>query len=184
MRVAGSWAIAALLVAGCADDAAEERGAADDTAAVSDTAQATGSGESRFLTEMSDHHEGLVRIAERAQDRVTDDSVRSAAQKLAQGQAMERDSMLAMAQRLHQVRHSAQPMPKNAAQADSLAGMSGSEADRYFLRTTIGHHREGIGMIDRHIARLTTPEVRAMAEEMRAKQEREIRELEGKLSTL
>ena len=99
-------------------------------------------------------------------------------------QAMERDSMVAMLSSKFQQQHSPQAMAKNRAQADSVAQMSGAEADRYFVRTTIAHHQEGLAMIDQHMGHLTDAQVRTMAEQMRSAQQREIQELEQKLQQL
>jgi uncharacterized protein (DUF305 family) len=186
MRTTGLWALAlAGIFAACAEGGETSDTAADTTAA-RDTAglAGTGSAELDFLKQMSDHHEGLVLIAERAQGVASDDSVQSAAERLHRVQQAERDTMVMMIQRLHQEQHSPQAMAKNVAQADSLAAMSDAEADRYFVQKTIGHHEEGIAMIDQHLGHLTNAEVRTMAERMRAAQQREIQELEGKLSSL
>ena len=186
MRTRGLGALAlAGMFAACAEGG-ETNDTVADTTAARDTAglAGTGSAELDFLQQMSDHHEGLVVIAERARGVVTDDSVQSAADRLYRVQQAERDTMVMMIQRLHQEQHSPRAMAKNLAQADSLAGMSDAEADRYFVQKTIGHHEEGIAMIDQHLGHLTNAEVRSMAERMKAAQQREIQELEGRLSSL
>lgn len=137
-----------------------------------------------FLRMMSNHHEGLEVIAADMMTRAVDDSVRSAARNLHAKQAAEQDTMVAMIQRMYNEQHRPTIMPKNAAQADSLRQLSGAEADRYFLRTTIAHHEEAIQMIDRFMPRFTKPEVRQMAEQMRVDQQREIEELQGKLQSM
>lgn len=185
MRTNGAWALAAaMMFAACAESADDSDMSADTTARDTAGIAGTGSGEQDFLTQMSDHHEGLVLIAERARDVATDDSVESAAERLHEVQAAERDTLVGMLAQHHGAEHSPEAMAKNVAQADSLGAMSGSEADRYFLRTTIAHHREGIAMIDQHMAHLETPQVRTMAERMKAAQQRDISELEAKLSGL
>lgn len=142
------------------------------------------SGDVRFLRQMSDHHAGLVLIAEQAHTRAQDDSVRSVAENLHMKQVAERDSMVAMLSEMFSEQHTAQPMQKNRAQADSVSQMSGTEHDRYFLRTVIAHHQEGIRMIDQQLPGLTMDHVRMMAEKMKGDQQREIQELEGKLGNL
>jgi uncharacterized protein (DUF305 family) len=133
---------------------------------------------------MSDHHEGLVAMGAEAMDLATDDSVRSAAYVLHTKQQAERDSMVAMIQSEYGEQHHPTAMPKNAAQTDSLQEAAGVERDRYFVQKTVGHHREGIAMIDQYLPRLTKAPVRRMAEKMKADQQREIEELQGKLSQL
>lgn len=177
--------IVALAVGACggSDSAAEE-----DTQLNSDSGSAMSaqspSGDVQFLRQMSDHHEGLVLIAEQAHTRAQDDSVRSVAENLHMKQAAERDSMVAMLSEMFSEQHAAQPMQKNRAQADSVSQMSGTEHDRYFLRTVIAHHQEGIRMIEQQMPGMTMDHVRMLAEKMRGDQQREIQELEGKLGSL
>lgn len=174
--------LAAAAAACTADTGEENQGAVDTLASGNQPAQA--GGDADFLREMLNHHQGLVLIAEEALANASDDSVRSAAENLHMKQASERDSMVAMLSSTFQQQHSPEAMAKNRAQADSVSQMSGAEADRYFLQTTIAHHREGLAMIDQHMGHLTNPQVRSMAENMRTAQQREIQELEGKLSEL
>lgn len=187
-----------LMAAGCGGDGGDAEGEmiAMDTAAMgaqSDTAMVGMAGgqqgpaqdpDHEFLRMMSDHHEGLEVIGAEAMNRAVDDSVKSAAHNLHTKQAAQQDTMVMMIQRMYNEQHTPTIMPKNAAQADSLRQMSGTDADRYFLRTTIAHHEEGIEMIDRFLPRFTKPEVRQMAEKMREGQQREIQELQGKLNQM
>ena len=137
-----------------------------------------------FLRMMVNHHAGLVALAAEAVTRASDDSVRTAANMLQQKQQAEQDSMSAMIQRMYNEQPHVMPMPKNMAQVDSLKQTTGTAADQYFLRTVIAHHQEGIPMIDQFLPRSTKPEVRQMAEMMKADQQAEITELQGKLSSL
>ena len=184
---------AALMVAaGCGGDEGEAEGEMMvDTATVAsqgDPAMSgmTGGGPAQdadheFLRMMSDHHEGLEVMGADAMNRAVDDSVKSVAHNLHTKQAAQQDTMVAMIQRAYNEQYTPSIMPGNAAQADSLRQMSGADADRYFLRTTIAHHEEAIGMIDDFLPRFTKPEVRQMAEQMRREQQREIEELQSKL---
>jgi len=140
--------------------------------------------EHEFLRILVDHHEGLVLIANDAASRAVDDSVRALAQNLATRQAAQRDSLVALLGSLYGEEYRPQVMPRNADQADSLRMYSGAAADRYFLQTAIGHHREGIRIIGRFMADFTQPEVRALAERMREGRQREIEELQGKLDAI
>lgn len=192
MRSRALLLLGGLTIAGCGGEEGSETGAgtADSAATVTDTATAgmqhgaAQDADHEFLRMMSDHHEGLVAMGMDAMNRAQDDSVKSAAHRLHEKQAMERDSMVVMIQQMYNEQHRPTIIPKNQAQADSLRQMSGQGVDRYFLQTTIAHHREGIQMIDQHLPRLAKPQVRQMAEKMRAEQQKEIQELEGKLSSL
>ena len=57
---------------------------------------------------------------------------------------------------------------------------AGAEYDRAFYRHAIAHHRDGIRMTDDVLPRLTKPEVRQMAEKMKADQQKEITQFERK----
>lgn len=137
-----------------------------------------------FLRLVTDHHEGLVVMGADAAARAADDSVTSAARRLRETWVAQQDTMTALIQRLYAEPYSPTIMPRNAAQADSLRMMSPGQADRYFLSTTIGHHRDGIRTIDRFLPALTDPEVRRFTERMRARQERNIAELQEKLRSM
>lgn len=175
--------LALALAAGACGDGDDGAETAADTTAAAPPAPAAAA-DAEFLREMTNHHEGLVLIAERAHTRAADDSVRTVAGNLHTKQSTERDSMVAMLGRDFGQQHTPQAMQKNVAQADTVAQKSAAEHDRYFLETVIAHHREGIGMIDRFLPRLTNAQVRSMTEQMKAVQQAEIQELEGKLGSL
>ena len=184
------WAIALLALAGACAQTDQEEG----NAAVQDTATPSASGgmamnpakdgNHEFLRMMSDHHEGLIQMATAAMAKGTAASTKDDAHKLHTKQAAERDTMIAMVQRDYQEQLTPRPPAKNQAKADSLNALSGSEYDRAFYRLTIEHHREGISMIDQHMAHLTAPAVRQMAEKMKTDQQREIAEFEQKQKSI
>lgn len=188
MLKSGMGSVAAIVVAAFLGACGGGETESEANAAVGDTGAAPSmespSADVQFLRQMSDHHEGLVLIAEQAHTRAQDDSVRSVAENLHMKQAAERDSMVAMLSEMFSEQHTPEAMAKNRAQADSVAGMSGTDADRYFLQTVIAHHREGISMMDQQMPNMTMDHVRMMAERMRSDQQREIQELEGKLGSL
>ena len=185
--------LGALMLAGCGggEEGADTEVAMDSSAAMPPDTGMAGmqhgppqDADHEFLRMMADHHEGLVAMGMDAMNRAQDDSVKSAAHKMHEKQAMERDSIVAMIQQMYNEQHRPTPMPKNQAQIDSLQQMSGEGVDRYFLQTIIAHHQEAIQMIDQHLPSFTKPQVRQMAEKMRADQQKEIQELQGKLSSL
>lgn len=137
-------------------------------------------GDQMFLRMMSDHHEGLVRMAARAMEGGGTQTVKDDARTLHAKQTAERDSMVAMLGAGYGERHQPMPMRLNTMQADSLAAASGPAHDRMFYRMVIDHHRQAIMMTDHLLPRMRKPEVRRMAERMRADQQREIRELQQK----
>jgi uncharacterized protein (DUF305 family) len=133
-----------------------------------------------FLRAMSDHHEGLVLMASAAMNKASRSETQAEAHKLHQKQAQERDNMLGMIRSSYNESHTPTAMPKHRAMNDSLQQKSGAAYDRDFYRHVVMHHREGVQMIDQFLPRLTKPQVRQMAEQMRRDQMREIAEFESK----
>ena len=184
-RVGSKVAVALVVtLAACAGGDTDSGGAAVGDGSGGAATVDSPSADVQFLRQMSDHHQGLVLISEQAHTRAQDDSVRTVAENFHMKQAAERDSMIAMLSEMFNEQHTPEAMAKNRAQADSVSGMSGTEADRYYLQTVIGHHREGIATIDQQMPSLSMDHVRTMAERMRSDQQREIQELEGKLESL
>ena len=133
-----------------------------------------------FLRMMSDHHEGMVVMASTAMTKASKSTTQGDAHNLHTKQAAERDSMMAMMRSGYNMSHTPMVMEKNRAQNDSLQRLSGAQYDRTFYRLVVAHHREGIAMIDSMLPRLTKPEVKQMAEKMKADQEKEIAEFQRK----
>ena len=133
-----------------------------------------------FLRMMSDHHEGLITLADSAQARLQGATAKADAQKLRGKQDEEQTRMLSMLTRQYSDSITPMIMPSNRAMIDSVArAPQGAEADRVFYRQVIAHHREGIHHAEMHLPHLTG-DVKQMAEKMRADQQREIQELERK----
>lgn len=135
-----------------------------------------------FLRMMSDHHEGLILMADSAKGRVQSADAKAKARELDEKQHREQRQMLTMLRREYQDSVTPMVMPSNRAMLDSVVrGGQGGEVDRVFYRQVIAHHREAIQMVDKMQSQLTG-EVRSMAQRMRTEQQREIQELERKAS--
>jgi uncharacterized protein (DUF305 family) len=154
--------------------------AATPPAAPPESGTATASADAEFLRMMSDHHQGLIMMANEAAGKGTQ-AVQAEARQMGDKQGGEQQEMLTMLQRDFGVSHQPQVTPSNQAMADSLSPKSGTDYDMTFHMNVIAHHREGIAMIDQHLPHLTNPQVRQMAERMKSDQQREIQELEGKM---
>lgn len=133
-----------------------------------------------FLRMMSDHHEGMVMMMRPAMDKASSSTAKADAKMLHDKQARERDSMVAMIRTSYQETITPMQMPSGKAMNDSLQQKSGTAYDRDMYRHVIMHHQEGVKMIDDFLPRLKRPEVRQMAEKMRADQQREIQEFQRK----
>ena len=196
MGMRKAWPLAALLLVlgACASDEGADDAAAGDSMAMDSMMgdsmagmdhsrmgmTPAKDGQHEFLRAMSDHHEGLVNMAMAAMNQGSTSAVQMEAHMLHTRQAAERDSMVQKIQALYQEQHQPKAMAKNVAQADSLAKLSGPEYDRTFYRMVIEHHREGVAMIDQHLPHLTDPQVKQMAERMKAEQQKEIADFEKK----
>ena len=181
--------LAALLLTGCggSGEGEAEQLAADSAQMGGMAMDTTGGAQSQapdvqFLTQMSDHHQGLIVMAQGAHQK-TDVGVHEEATELQQKQEQEQQQMLSMLQSTFQTQHTPTIMPQNQAMADSVQQKNGAEYDRAFREAVIRHHQEGIQMIDQHLGHLTNAEVRQMAERMRTEQQQDIEELQAKLQS-
>ncbi|HEX6041625.1 DUF305 domain-containing protein [Longimicrobium sp.] len=174
---------------GGSDDASDQAAAGGDTAATAvaqpetppaDAGTAQGSPDQQFLREMTNHHEGMKRMAAEATQKGSAE-IKTAAAEMSQKQTAEQQEMLSMLQS-EGISHQPTILPSNQAMVDSLTQKpAGADFDMAFHMQVIAHHREGIAMIDRMLPQLTNPQVRTMAERMKADQQRDIQEHEGKM---
>jgi uncharacterized protein (DUF305 family) len=133
-----------------------------------------------FLRMMVDHHHGLVVMSDTAMPRLAGATAKSDAQKMRDKQASEQQQMAQILQTTYTDSHAPMIMPSNQAMIDSVrATAAGAEADRAYYRQVIAHHQEGVHHVDMHLPHLTG-EVKQMAGQMKADQQREIREFERK----
>jgi uncharacterized protein (DUF305 family) len=138
-------------------------------------------GDHEFLRMMSDHHEGLIQMATAAMTKASTPAAQGDAHKLHTKQAEEQKQMLGMVQTSYGETVTPMVMPSNKAMNDSLQSKTGAEYDRTFYANVVAHHREGIKMIDDMMPKLTKPDVKQMAEKMKADQQKEIAEFQRKM---
>lgn len=135
-----------------------------------------------FLRMMSDHHQGLILIADSAKGRVQTADAKAKARDADEKQHREQQQMLTMLRRQYQDSITPMVMPSNRAMLDSVVRAAPAGAvDQVFYRQVIAHHREALQMIDQMESQLKG-EVRSMAQRMRSDQQREIQELERKVA--
>jgi uncharacterized protein (DUF305 family) len=145
-----------------------------------------------FLRDMVVHHEQAVTLALIVMSRATVPAVREMARDIATSQQREAGLMTGwlqqwglpasttappMAWMAHPVAADTDPpMPGMATRRDvaRLAVTRGRAADVLFCRLMLPHHLGALHMIDEVIRRGRRPEVIALAEQMRAAQQREI----------
>lgn len=142
----------------------------------------TGHADQDFLRMMSDHHKGLIAMAHPTMEgKGATPAVRTDARKLDKVQDAELDTMVTMLEKSFKDPYGPKVTPNNQAMADSLARQTGAAYDRTFYKNVIAHHKEAIGMIDQYLPKLTRPDLKAMAQRMKADQTREIAEYHRKL---
>jgi uncharacterized protein (DUF305 family) len=178
-------------LAGCASDEGAASGdqASVDSAAPAATAADTSmagmqhaaarDADQEFARMMVDHHHGMIVMAQQAMERGSTEAVKTEAHGMHQKQETEQKELLALLQREYQDTHQPTVMPSNRAMADSLSAKQGADYDMAFRMHTIAHHRQAIQMVDQFLPRLTRPELRSMAERMKADQAAEIQKLEA-----
>jgi uncharacterized protein (DUF305 family) len=133
-----------------------------------------------FLRNMIDHHEGFIQMAMAAMTKASTPATQGDAHNGHTKQAEEQKKMIADVQAMYGETVTPMVMPQHKAMNDSLQAMTGADYDRAYYRMVVAHHREGIRMTDAMLPRLMKPEVKKMAETMKADQQKEITAFERK----
>ena len=168
-----------------ADSAAANPGAGSTAGGQASAAQNAGRAAPRdaehdFLRRMVDHHEGLIQMATAAMTKASKPETQGDAHYMHTKQADEQKKMIADVQSQYGETVTPMVMPAHRAMADSLATKTGADYDRTFYRLVIQHHREALQMVDEMMPRFSKADVKAMAEKMRADQQKEIADMERK----
>ena len=134
-----------------------------------------------FLRMMVDHHEGLTEMLDPALEKATSATAKQDAKKVHDKQHQEQERMIAMLQSSYNETKQPMIMPSNKPMVDDLKNSQpGAAYDKKMYEHVIMHHEEGIKMINDLLPRLTKPDVRQMAEKMKADQQKEIEEFRRK----
>lgn len=156
--------------------------AAHEMSGMEGMASMTGDPDRDFLRMMSDHHKGMLLMTETVQSRGV--TVKDEAKRMATAQDAEIERMRGILK----ARYSDSYAPASMADAKTMVGeltaLTGSAFDRKFYQHTIHHHQAAVKMIDEYLPSSKQSEVKAMAEAMKAAQQKEITEFEGKLAAL
>lgn len=141
----------------------------------------TGDPDRDFLHMMMDHHKGLIAMAHPTIESKEKLAVKPLAKRLDSEQDKDMDKMSTMLDSLYKDNYTPTVMPDNKAMADTLASKSGAAYDTTFMRNVVKHHEGAITMIDAYLPKAKQPAIKAMAEQMKAVQQREIAELRKRL---
>ncbi len=190
MRRAASLVVALAALAACGkgeeathDSAAIAAALPTPYVADSGAAAAQGEGDKAFLEQMSDHHAGLVQMAYVTRGKTSEPETRKDADMLHQAQQAEQDSMVAMLKRDFNDSYAPKVMPQHQVLIDSLGNLRGRALAKGFYDMTVQHHQEGVAMIDRFLPSLQNAGVKAMAERMKAQQQKQIADFQAKAPT-
>lgn len=134
-----------------------------------------------FLRMMVDHHQGLIDMSHEAVEKGGAE-VKAKARELDQKQDTEQEEMLGILKSAYNDPHQPTVTPEGRAMADSLSRKSGADYDMTYLMDVVEHHKKGIQTIDQFLPRFTRPDVRAMAERMKADQQKDIQEIQAKMN--
>lgn len=136
----------------------------------------TGDADHDFLRMMTDHHKGLILMAHETIESPVKLGVKPIASKLDTEQDAEMDAMTTMLEKTFKDPYAPKVTPDNQAMADALKGKTGTDYDHTFLQNVIMHHEQALKMIDAYLPNAKMPELKAMAEKMKAVQTKEIAE--------
>ena len=144
----------------------------------------TGDANRDFLRMMSDHHKGLIAMAHETMEegRGTAES-RGDAGKLDAQQDEELKQMVTMLDKDYKDPYEPKVIPAHRAMLDTLLTKSGNAYPATFYRLVIQHHREALALIDAYLPKATRPDLKAMAEQMKRDQAREIATFESKVGS-
>jgi len=144
----------------------------------------TGNADQDFLRMMTDHHKGLIVMANMTKDRKDGGTAVADATKLDVAQDAELDHMVTMLEKDFKDSYSPKVSPAHQAMADALKSKTGKEYDRTFYRNIIQHHQEAIKMVDGYLPNAKNAMLKQMAEKMKADQTKEIADFQKKVTAL
>jgi uncharacterized protein (DUF305 family) len=187
--------LATVALAGC--------GSADPStlraAVTSSTATAPGSfgaADILFVQMMIPHHQDAVTMAELARTRSRSPRIRSVAEQISRTQQPQIDTMIGWVQAAgrptappdfntgHGVGEHAVPGTMTFTDLVRLRESSGARFDRKFLTVMIRHHRGTLVTATAEFAEVSSPEVKALGQEMAAKQKAELKTMRQILAQL
>jgi uncharacterized protein (DUF305 family) len=141
----------------------------------------TGNADQDFLRMMSDHHKGMIAMAQLAtEDKRAATIVRADGRKLEAKQDTELKSMVTRLEQQFKDPYAPKIMPSNQAMLDGLSAKSGADFGRTFYQNVVKHHQEAIVMIEEFLPKMKDATIKALAERMKQDQSREIAEFQQK----
>lgn len=187
LAVAGTALLAGLLLGACGSgDHSSMPGMAGATsAAPAGTAAAFNDADAAFATHMIPHHQQAVEMAALADGRAADAEVKKLAARIKAAQDPEITTMTGWLRAWGQpapahgaagmdMGHATMPGMMSAEAMKKLAGASGRDFDKEFLRMMVAHHQGAIEMAGDEVAGGSNPDAKALAQRIAADQQAEI----------
>lgn len=137
-----------------------------------------------FVRMMVDHHQGMISLADTALAKNPSEHTGVRARDMRRKQLVEQTRMVAMLKKDYGDDKMPMLMGSNARMISEVASKTGVELDRTFREKVVAHHEEALEMIADYESKLTKPAVRTLARNMKAEQQKEIRELKSEPSKM
>ena len=187
--------LATVALAGCgsADPSTARAVVTSSTAAAPDS---FGAADILFVQMMIPHHQDAVTMAELARTRSQNPGIRGVAEQISSIQQPQIDTMISWVQAVgrptappdfntgHGVGEHAVPGTMTFTDLVRLRESSGARFDRKFLTVMIRHHRGTLRAAKAELAEVSSPEVKAIGQDMVAKQKAELKTLRQILAQL
>ena len=141
--------------------------------------KATAKFEVDFLSDMIDHHQMAVDMAESCTDRADHDELVALCEEIVAAQLSEIEMMQAWLAEWYGVTHEPEMTPGMMAQTERLASLDGAEFEIAFMKTMIRHHTQAILEAEACLDRASHGDLRAMCQEIIAAQQAEMQEMQA-----
>ena len=141
--------------------------------------KATAKFEVDFLTDMIDHHQMAVDIAETCTDRADNDQLAGLCEDIVAAQSSEVEMMQTWLADWYGVAYEPEMTPGMMAQMARLASLDGADFEMAFMKTMIRHHTQAIGEAVGCLGRTVHDDLRAMCQDIISTQQAEIQQMQG-----
>ena len=142
----------------------------------------TGDPDRDFLRMMSDHHKGMIAMVHPTIESKENLSVKPDARQIDKAQDAELNKMITILSNQYKDDYTPKVTLDNQRMVDELKGKSGKDYSRTFLANVIMHHEEAVRMVDDYLPKAKNPEVKRMAETIKADQTKEIAKFKRELA--
>ena len=131
-----------------------------------------------FMTDMIDHHQMAIEMAEICLDKAVHEELRTMCQNIIATQSEEIQQMQSWLQQWYGITYRPTMKPGDQKRMDRLASLSGAEFEIAFMEMMIKHHEKAIKEARHCLDRATHAELREMCEDIIAAQSAEIAQMQ------